>query len=143
MSASCLAVPSSMRHAGRVAWSVVWLAALCGCGGGGRGQQSTRAQALYEADSSNGYICKFTPGGAESTFASGAGSPLGLVFDSSGNLYEADENGGHIFKFTPDGARSTFASGLIYPEGLAFDSSGNLYEGDIGSGHIYKFAPDG
>jgi sugar lactone lactonase YvrE len=97
---------------------------------------------LYESDGS-GNIFKFTPGGTQSTFASGLSQPFGLVFDSVGNLFEADQSSGNIYKFIPGGTRSTFASGLNAPAGLAFDSAGNLFEADEGSGKIFKFTPAG
>ena len=78
---------------------------------------------LFEADSGSGNIYEFTPGGARSTFASGAGHPFGLgalAFDSTGNLFLADEWDGNIYKFTPGGVQSIFASGLPAPAGLAF-----------------------
>jgi sugar lactone lactonase YvrE len=81
---------------------------------------NSQAQNLFEADYSSGHIYKFTPGGAQSTFASGLNGPFGLAFDSAGNLFEADGDSGHIYKFTPGGAQSTFASGLSTPTFLAF-----------------------
>lgn len=38
------------------------------------------AQNLFEADWSSGNIYEFTPGGAQSTFASGLNGPIGLAF---------------------------------------------------------------
>ena len=37
-----------------------------------------------------GNIYEFTPGGAQSTFASGLNNPAGLAFNSAGDLFEAD-----------------------------------------------------
>ena len=73
-------------------------------------------------------IREFTPGGMESTFATGLTFPRGLAFDSSGNLYVAELGvpaPGDILKFTPGGTESTFASGIGTknnrgPEWLAF-----------------------
>jgi hypothetical protein len=104
---------------------------------------SAQAQNLFEADSGTGNIYEFTPGGVRTTFASGAGNPNGLVFDSAGNLFEADHMG-NIYEFTPGGVRSTFASGLNQPAGLAFDTTGNLFvAGGNQSGYIYTFTPGG
>jgi sugar lactone lactonase YvrE len=97
---------------------------------------------LYESDGS-GNIYEFTPGGTQSTFASGLNQPFGLAFDSAGNVFEADQFSGNIYEFTPGGTRSTFASGLNNPAGLAFDSAGNLFVADEGSGNIYEFTPGG
>ena len=98
---------------------------------------------LFVSDYTSDDIYEFTPGGAQSTFASGLNGPWGLAFDSAGNLFEADSGTGNIYEFTPGGVQSTFASGLDYPVGLAFDSAGNLFEGDFTSGNIYEFTPGG
>lgn len=85
-----------------------------------------------------------TPAGSSSTFATQAGSPGGLAFNSAGNLFVANASGsGAITEYAPDGSSSPFASGLSEAQGLAFDSQGNLYEADQGSGNIYKFTPGG
>src|SRR3989442_1188369 len=86
--------------------------------------RNAQAQNLFEADFGSGQINKFTPGGVQSSFASGLNGPIGLAFDSAGNLFEADVDTGNIYKFTPGGAQSTFASGLNNPYGLAFDTAG-------------------
>jgi DNA-binding beta-propeller fold protein YncE len=60
-------------------------------------------------------ILEFTPGGMESTFATGLTNPRGLAFDSSGNLYVSEIGipaPGDILNFTPGGTESTFASGI-------------------------------
>ncbi len=65
----------------------------------------------------NDSVLKFTPTGAQSTFAAGlANAPLGLAFDGNGDLFVA-ENGtanqaGDIIRVTPDGTKSTFDSNL-------------------------------
>src|ERR1700739_1298713 len=56
---------------------------------------------LYVSDLSSGNIYKFTPGGTQSTFASGLDQPDGVAFDSAGNLFVADHFSGNIYKFTP------------------------------------------
>jgi hypothetical protein len=78
---------------------------------------------LFQA-SLDGSIYKFTPGGAQSTFASGLNAPEGLAFNSTGDLFVADEGigqigSGDIYEFTSGGSQSTFASGLN-PDALAF-----------------------
>jgi len=70
---------------------------------------------------SRGVILKFTPDGAESTFATGLNNPRGLVFDSAGNLFVAEIPffaTGDILKFAPDGTRTVFASGIGVPQGF-------------------------
>jgi hypothetical protein len=93
-------------------------------------------------------IYQFTPGGVQSTFASGLSIPLGMTFDSVGNLFATEQQSGNVYRFTPGGVKTTFASGLYEPWDLAFDSAGNLFEVDFGShfantGFLHKFAPDG
>jgi DNA-binding beta-propeller fold protein YncE len=67
-------------------------------------------------------ILEFTPGGTESTFATGLNNPRGLAFDSTGDLFvaEAPFVNGDILEFTPTGTQSTFASGLNTPQYLTF-----------------------
>jgi sugar lactone lactonase YvrE len=70
-----------------------------------------QAQNLFEADALSGNIYESTPGGVQSTFASGLGMPSGLAFDNKGDLFVGDVNGMNIYEFTPGGVQSTFASG--------------------------------
>ena len=69
-------------------------------------------------------ILMFTPGGVESTFATGLTTPRGLAFDASGNLFVAESNAapdGDILEFAAQGgAPALFASGIDSPEFLAF-----------------------
>ena len=102
-----------------------------------------QAQNLFVSDSLSSNIYEFTPGGTQSTFASGLSHPFGLAFDNAGDLFEADLGSGNIYEFTPGGTRGTFASGLLDPWALAFDSAGNLFEADSGSGNIYEFTTNG
>ncbi|HTR42285.1 MAG TPA: PEP-CTERM sorting domain-containing protein [Pseudomonadales bacterium] len=100
---------------------------------------------LFEADYRSGNIYEYTPGGVRSTFASGFTTPIGLVFDSTGNLFVGSGYGngnGIITKITPGGMQSTFASGLNFPGGFAFNSAGDLFACDSG-GSIYEFTPGG
>ncbi len=93
-----------------------------------------------------GYIMKFTPGGAGSTFASGLIEPDCLAFDASGNLFVGDSgvqgSGSAIDKFTPGGVETTIAGGG-YETGLAFDGSGNLFVCDYYNAVISKLTPSG
>jgi sugar lactone lactonase YvrE len=103
-------------------------------------------------------IYEFTPGGVQTTFASGPGGTpacdgAGNLFVTTGDtdIYEFPINGsGKIYKFTPDGIRSTFASGLDLPTGLTLDNAGNLFVADVSTqgnthlrGAIYKFTAGG
>ena len=97
---------------------------------------------LLVADSLNGAIDKFTPGGTGTTFAFGLGDINSLAFDHAGNLFAAGYANGTIYEFTPGGSQSTFASGLNKPGGLAFDAGGDLFASDA-SGNIYEYTPDG
>jgi len=83
------------------------------------GTNTVPAQNLFEADFGSGNIYEFTPGGAQSTFASEL-HPAGLAFNSAGNLFVADYGSGNIYEFTTNGGQSTFASGLDGAFGLAF-----------------------
>src|SRR5580658_8742030 len=104
---------------------------------------STQAQNLFVSDYFVGNIYEYTPGGAQSTFASGFDGSSGLAFDSEGDLFAAESYTGNIYEYTPGGAQSTFASGLNVPYALAFNSAGNLFEADDGGGNVYEFTPDG
>jgi hypothetical protein len=102
-----------------------------------------QAQNLFVSEYPSDSITEFTPGGTQSTFASGLYLPNGLAFNSAGGLFGADEGSGHIYEFTPGGVQSTFASGLDAPYGLAFNNTGDLFVTDNGSGNIYEFTPGG
>ena len=82
---------------------------------------TARAICLWRI-TNNGSIYEFTPGGVQSTFASGLNAPYGLAFDSAGDLFVADGTSGNIYEFTNGGAseKGIFASGLSAPVGLAF-----------------------
>jgi sugar lactone lactonase YvrE len=102
---------------------------------------STLAQNLFVTDF-GGHIYELTPGGVQSTFASGLSQAGGLAFDSAGNLFVSDSGSGNIYEYTPDGTRSTFAS-VSAPNAMAFDSAGNLFVACDGPGYIYEFTPGG
>jgi sugar lactone lactonase YvrE len=65
---------------------------------------------LFIANNYGGNIIEYTPGGVQSTFASGTGTPYGIAFNKSGVLFEGDANASTINEFTPSGAESSFFS---------------------------------
>jgi DNA-binding beta-propeller fold protein YncE len=78
---------------------------------------------VSSTNGNSGSILEFTPGGVESTFATGLTSPRGLAFDSTGNLFVTENIGGplgDILEFTPGGIETVFASGLSNPQFLTF-----------------------
>ncbi|MGD0746048.1 MAG: PEP-CTERM sorting domain-containing protein [Verrucomicrobiota bacterium] len=108
---------------------------------------NAQAQNLFVAAAHSDNIYEFTPGGTQSTFASGLNYPYGLAFDSSGDLFAANSildigTGGYVSKITPGGVQSTIPSGPD-PKGLAFNSAGDLFETDYHSGNIYEYTPGG
>jgi sugar lactone lactonase YvrE len=116
--------------------TVVWMAA------------STKGADLFEGDAGSGNVYAFTPSGAQSTFASGFQSILGLGFNGAGDLFVEDfsiSTLGTIYEVGPNGTRTTFACGLLFNDfdfnGIAFDSAGNLYVA-AGEG-IVKITPGG
>ena len=102
---------------------------------------SAQAQNLFVSDT-DGNINEYTPGGVQSTFATGLETPLGLACNSAGDLFAADDGSDNIYEYTPGGVRSTFATGLHTPLGLACNSAGDLFAVDS-SGNINEFTPDG
>ena len=76
--------------------------------------------AVATANSPNsGTILEITPGGVQSTFASGLSNPTGMAFDTADNLFVADAGNGNVYEYTPGGVRTTVATGLQQPIGLA------------------------
>ena len=82
---------------------------------------SAPAQNLFEADRGSGNIYEFTPGGVQTTFASGLNAPDGLAFNRAGDLFVVSAGLNNIYEYTPGGAQTTFAYGLSNPAGLAFE----------------------
>src|SRR5262249_32570288 len=74
---------------------------------------SVRAQTLYVADGGSGNVYTFSPGGAQSTFASGFVQHFEMAFNNTGDLFVANTAGHNIIRITPAGVQSTFASGLF------------------------------
>ena len=71
---------------------------------------SVPAQNLFVANEYGNDIIEFTPGGVQSTFASGLGIPYAVAFDSANNLLVANWASANVIKITPGGVQSTFAS---------------------------------
>ena len=86
-------------------------------------------------------------------------TPVGLVFDASGNLWVADYDNSRILMFKPpfaigmaaslvigqpDFTTSTYTTtqtGLSSPEGLRFDTAGNLWATEDGNNRTLMFKP--
>jgi hypothetical protein len=109
------------------------------------------AQNLFVTTYSGDDIYEYTPGGVQSTFASGLNYPVGIVFNSAGDLFVANsaDNAyagsteyGNITEIAPNGTHSAFASG-VDPQGLAMNSAGDLFQVDYRSGNIYEYTPNG
>jgi sugar lactone lactonase YvrE len=104
------------------------------------------AQNLFVSDYTGQAVYEYTPGDAQSTFASGLNYPLGIALNSSGDLFVANtaQNGpgGHISEITPNGTQSTFASGLD-PIALAVNGAGDVFAADYHAGNIYEYSPGG
>jgi sugar lactone lactonase YvrE len=114
------------------------------------GQQTLN---LFVSDAGSGCIYAIAPDGTRTTFASGLGSPAGLVFDSRGDLFAPDLFSGNIYEFVSSGGGlnatpTLFGSvpaqrGVGGPEGVALDPAGNLYVADTADSHVYQFTPAG
>jgi hypothetical protein len=106
------------------------------------------AQNLFVSNYSGQTIYEYTPGGTQSTFATGMNYPVGIAFNSAGDLFVANcannaiPASGNITEIMPNGTPSIFASGLD-PQALAFNSSGDLFEGEYRSGVINEFSHNG
>jgi len=97
---------------------------------------------LYLAYYSDGTIIRITPGGEQTTYATGIDRPRFPVFDSAGNLYVGSYDG-TIQKISPDGTKTVIASGIWSPQGMGTDSNDNLYVACGYDGKIYKISPSG
>lgn len=89
-------------------------------------------------------IIEITPGGTQSTFASGMATTA-LAFNSAGDLFAGVGN--TIIEITPNGTKSTFATLGFQQDvkALAFNSSGDLFaaESAVSMGAIFEYTPGG
>jgi glucose/arabinose dehydrogenase len=116
---------------------------------------TAHAQNLYVtvngpiADFTHGSISEYTPGGAQTAFASGLDRPRGIAFDSSGNLFvglnvltPSGNTHGKVLEFNPQNKPNALGNAAHDGfEGVVTDSAGNVFV--MGLDTIYKFAPDG
>lgn len=108
---------------------------------------TTLADNIFVGIYFSGAIDEISPGGTVSTFATVAGNPTGMAFDTSGNLFVATSGGAqlnasNIFKITPNGTVTTYATGLSKLSGLAFDANGNLFVSSE-NGQVYTVSSTG
>ena len=89
-------------------------------------------------------IIEITPGGTQSTFASGMATSA-LAFNNAGDLFAGV--GSNIVEITPDGIKTTFATLGLQQDvrALAFNSAGDLFaaESALGMGAIFEYTPGG
>lgn len=97
---------------------------------------------LYVADISTDDIYEFTPGGAESTYATGFSSPTSLAVDSLNDLYVVENGNGQIIEIKPGNVESTFATGIGGVMG-AVDATNNVYVLNSAKTAVLKISPGG
>jgi hypothetical protein len=92
-------------------------------------------------------IIKFTPGGAQSTIASGWISPVAIAADLAGDVFVVDANANltnvsGVFEVAAGASTRTQLniSGLSSPNGIAVDPAQNVYVTDYGQGSIIKLS---
>jgi hypothetical protein len=103
---------------------------------------SAPAQNLFVSNFGTDNIDEFTPGGVQSTFATGLSFPGGLAFNSAGNLFVASQVNGTIYQYTPGGVQSTFTTVSYDLNGLVFNSAGALFA-TAAHGPIIEITPGG
>ena len=118
-----------------------------------RGIASDSAGNIFVADTGNGRIEKFSPGGKLlSTMGSkgsgrGVAAPTGIAVDPSGNIYIANDGTHRVLKVKPDGALIAEwngpAPGFYGPRRIAIGPDDSVYVVDQGHARIVKFGPDG
>jgi streptogramin lyase len=118
-----------------------------------RGIATDSAGDIFVADTGNGRIEKFSPGGTllstMGTKESGRGvaAPNGVAIDRSGNIYIADAGTHRVLKVKPDGTLIAEwkgpAPGFYGPRRIAIGPDDSVYVVDQGHARIVKFGPDG
>jgi hypothetical protein len=88
-------------------------------------------------------IVEITPGGTQTTFATGLNLFRGLAFNTAGDLFAAQAGSSNIVEITPGGTQTIFASGITTPQGLAFDSAGDLFASEGATGNIIEITSSG
>ncbi|MBS1825157.1 MAG: SMP-30/gluconolactonase/LRE family protein [Acidobacteria bacterium] len=107
---------------------------------------------LYIADTGNHRIRRLTASGYLLTIAGTSGrgfsgdgeaalsarldTPVGLVFDTSGNLFIADQGNRRIRRISPLGTMSTVLANAGLPTGLAIDPQGSLVYSDAATNTV-------
>jgi DNA-binding beta-propeller fold protein YncE len=109
---------------------------------------------IFVADTTNGRIEKFSPGGAfitslgiKGTGYGQLGEPNGLAVDRAGNIYVADASNHRVQKLASDGAVIDEWKGpdpgFYGPRRIAIGPDDSIYVVDQGRTRIVKFTPDG
>ena len=98
---------------------------------------------VFIGDVTDAVVYKVTPGGTQTTAASGFSQPFGVAVDGAGNLYVADYGLGQVFVVTPGGVQTTLGAGFNSPTGVAVDGAGNAYVVASGDTAVYKVTPSG
>lgn len=78
---------------------------------------------VYVANSANGAIDVFGPGGEYLTSIADPNAPCGLAVDTKGNVYVVDTAAGNVVMFAPTGGTYPPTAGLTYEAAQTIDSS--------------------
>jgi hypothetical protein len=100
---------------------------------------------LYLIEETTASILKFTPGGTESTFATGLAGGQGITFQG-GFFYVAGAGTGGIAQVDGSGTVLPFLSGGVTvggATGITFGLDGNIYVTSSATDSVYQVAPDG
>lgn len=116
-----------------------------------RGLAIDGAGNIYVADTNNGRVEKFSPGGVFITSIGTRGKgprqlgePNGIAIDRSGNIYVADAGNHRVQKLAPDGRLIAEWSPALYgPRRIAIGPDDSIYVVDQGHARIVKFNLDG
>ena len=129
--------------------------------GSGKGQFDSptgiavdRSGNVLVADTGNGRIEKFSPGGAflgaigiKGTGYGQLAAPNGIAIDRTGNTYAADASKHRVEKLAPDGTVIDEWKGpdpgFYGPRRVAIGPDGSIYVVDQGRTRIAKFSPNG